>query len=62
MAREIVEKRGKTHGDKELAEKEADIWVACLLNNIGVELGSTGSPFEVVARARNKTLIQELLS
>jgi len=60
MAREIVEKRRETHGDKELAEKEADIWVACLLNNIGVELGSTGSPFEVVPGRFVTTIRQEL--
>jgi len=60
MVREIVEKRRKTHGDKELAEKEADIWVTCLLNNICVELGSTGSPFEVVPGRFATTIRQEL--
>ena len=60
MAREIVEKRKKIHGDEELAEKEADIWVACLLNNIGVELGSTGTPFEVVPGHFDTTIRQEL--
>lgn len=60
MTKELVEERRKTHGDKELAEKEADIWVACLLNNIGVELGSTGTPFEVVPGHFDTTIRQEL--
>ena len=60
MSREIVERRRKTHGDKELAEKEADIWIACFLNNIGVELGSTGTPFEVVPGRFVTTIRQEL--
>jgi hypothetical protein len=60
MAREIVEKRKETHGDKELAEKEADIWLACLLNNICVELGSTGVSFEVVPGRFVTTIRQEL--
>jgi hypothetical protein len=60
MAREIVEKRKKTHGDEELAEKEANIWVTCLLNNICVELGSTGPPFEVVPGRFATSIRQEL--
>ncbi|EMR73012.1 hypothetical protein MCGE09_00328 [Thaumarchaeota archaeon SCGC AB-539-E09] len=60
LTKEIVEKRRKFHGDEELAKKEADIWVACLLNNISVELGTTGESFNVVPGRFATTISQEL--
>ena len=60
IKKEIVEKRRKFHGDEELAEKEAEIWAACLLNNISVELGTTGDPFNVTPGHFATTLSQEL--
>lgn len=60
ITKEIVEKRREFHGDEELADKEADVWVACLLNNINVELGTTGEPFKVVPGRFVTTISQEL--
>ena len=60
IKKEIVDQRRKLHGDEELADREADIRIACLLNNISVELGTTGDPFKVVPGRFATTISQEL--
>lgn len=39
--------RSREHKDKDTAKAEANIWINSFMNNVSVEIGSTGAPFGI---------------
>ena len=58
--KKIYEQRLGIHNDKETALAEANIWLNSFMKNVHVEIGTTGSPFEIIPGRMTTKELQEI--
>ena len=58
--KKVYERRLCIHNDKETALAEANVWLNSFMNNVHVEIGTTGSPFKILSGRMTTSELQEI--